>query len=168
MEKKFLFWTVVFSIVLVIGGYFLINKTGSNPAQAINIIFYKKTDREKPKVAVKNFEKDIGTIKVSDEKAADFLIKNIGQKPLQLFNISSSCGCTVGKIIIDGKESEEFGMHSRSSFVGVVLPGKEAVVRVIYRPYVMPVYGVVTREVYVSTNDPENERLVFRIKTFVK
>jgi len=168
MEKKFLFWTIVFSAILIISSYFLISKISSNQNQKVNIVYYKQSDLAKPKVKVKQFEKDIGTIKVSDEKSADFLIKNTGQKPLQLFNISSSCGCTVGKVIIDGKESEEFGMHSRSSYVGEVLPGKEAVVRVIYRPYVMPVYGAVIREVYVSTNDPENEKLVFKIKTFVK
>jgi hypothetical protein len=59
-------------------------------------------------------------------------------------------------------------MHSLSNYVGEVLPGQQAIVKVIYRPYVMPVYGVVEREVYVTTNDPENERLVFKVKAMVK
>jgi len=32
----------------------------------------------------------------------------------------------------------------------------------------MPVYGIIEREVYVSTNDPENPKLVFKVKATVK
>ena len=59
-------------------------------------------------------------------------------------------------------------MHSQSGFVTEIAPGDTATVRLTYRPATMPVYGVVEREVYVTTNDPENQKLVFSIKTKVK
>ncbi len=169
MEKKIIIGVIVSSFLLILVSYFFIKGSSLfSKSSDIKIITYKKEDKEKPKVSYINNFKDLGIMKVSEERSADFIIKNTGQKNLQLFNISSSCGCTVGKIIIDKKESKEFGMHSRSDYVGEVLPGQQAIVKVIYRPYVMPIYGVVEREVYVTTNDPENERLVFKVKAFVK
>ncbi len=106
-------------------------------------------------------------MKVSEDKSADFKIKNIGQKPLQLSNVSSSCNCTFGQVVIDGRESDVFGMHNVSDFAGEVLTGKEAIIKVTYRPSIMPVYGAVEREVYVNTNDPENSKLVFKVKATV-
>lgn len=145
--------------------YFLLS--GGNK-QPIKISSYSSADTERPKAEVKETLKDLGAMKVSDQKEASFILTNVGQKPLQLSNVSSSCNCTVGKIVIDGKESPEFGMHNVSDFAGEIAPGKAAIVKVIYRPYIMPVYGAIEREVYVTTNDPENPKLVFKVKTYVK
>lgn len=164
-SKTLVIVVVIFTLVVVVGSYFLIS--GNNRSET-KIISYSQSDKEKPKVEIKTTSSDMGTMKVSEQNYADFVIKNSGQKPLQLFNISSSCGCTVAQIIYKGRESEEFGMHSQGDFVYAVAPGNEATVRVIYRPYVMPVYGVVEREVYISTNDPENLKLVFKVKAYVK
>jgi hypothetical protein len=111
---------------------------------------------------------DLGTMKVSEDKIANFKIKNIGQKSLQLSNISSSCNCTFGQVVMNGKESELFGMHNVSDFAGEILPGKEAIIKVTYRPSIMPVYGAIEREVYVNTNDPENPKLTFKVKAIIK
>lgn len=160
---------IIIGIFLLIGFlsliYYLVNPKDQSEKK---IVSYNLKDKEKPKVEVKNKFIDLGEMKVSDEKRGEFIIKNIGQKPLQLFNVSSSCGCTLGQIEIGGKLSEAFGMHSRSNWVGEVNPGKTAKVYAIYRPFVMPVYGLVGREVYVSTNDPLNPKLVFQIKARVK
>jgi hypothetical protein len=59
-------------------------------------------------------------------------------------------------------------MHSSISWVGTLNPGKKATVKVIYRPYIMPVSGEITRDVYVQTNDPDNERITFTVKAFVE
>ena len=131
------------------------------------IASYASSDKEKPKVEAKESFKDLGKMKVSNEKSTDFVIKNVGQKPLQLSGISSNCNCTFGQVIINGKESGFFGMHNVSDFAGEILPGKEGKIRVIYRPFIMPVYGLIEREVYVMTNDPENEKLVFKVKANV-
>lgn len=59
-------------------------------------------------------------------------------------------------------------MHSKDSYIAEIAPNKEAKLKVIYRPYIMPVYGQVEREAYLSTNDPQNPKLVFKIKAQVK
>jgi len=164
MNKYLIILGVLFTVGLVVGSYFLLNQ-GSNTAKPI--ASYQSTDKEKPKVEVKTTFSDLGKMKVSEDKSANFKIKNIGQKSLQLNNVSSSCDCTFGQVVIDGKESEIFGMHNVSDFAGEVLPGKEAIIKVTYRPSIMPVYGAVEREVYVSTNDPENPKLVFKVKAIV-
>jgi hypothetical protein len=165
MSKILVIGIILFSLVAVIGSYFFL-VSGQKMVPAITS--YAISDKERPKVEVKTTSADLGKMKVSDDKSANFKIKNIGQKSLQLSNVNSSCNCTFGQIVIDGKESELFGMHNISDFAGEILPGKEATIKVTYRPSIMPVYGVIEREVYVNTNDPENPKLTFKVKANVK
>ncbi len=111
---------------------------------------------------------DFGQMKDSDTKQKDFILKNTGTKPLQILNVNSSCNCTFGQIIYNGTTSKEFGMHAQSGYVTDIAPGAAATVRVIYRPYIMPVVGPVEREVYVTTNDPQKETLTFVLKANIK
>lgn len=164
-SKPIVISVIAISLVILFSSYFVLSKTSS---PEVKVASYTATDTEKPKVEVKETFFDMGKVKVSDQKTAEFVIKNIGTKPLQLYDISSSCGCTVGQISYQGKESKEFGMHSVGSFDQLIAPQTEAKVTVIYRPYVMPVYGIVEREVYISTNDPQNPKLVFKVKAFVQ
>ena len=53
------------------------------------------------------------------------------------------------------------------NWMGEVPPGQTAVLRVIYRPKVMPVTGVVTRQVTFATNDPKNSTVEVSIKANV-
>ncbi len=133
-----------------------------------NILSYSASAQERPKVSVSSTFSDLGNMKVQDEKTAQFEIENKGNKPLQLYKISSSCDCTFGQVTIDEVKSPEFSMHAGSPWVGEVAPGKKAVLSVIYKPSIMPVSGVVTRDVYVQTNDPEKSNLTFTIKAFVE
>lgn len=129
----------------------------------------KKIPADRPQAETGQVLYDLGEIKVSDVKQQDFSLKNIGNRPLQILNVNSSCGCTAGQIIYQGVTSKEYSMHAQGSgYVTEIAPGDEAVVRLIYRPAIMPVYGSVEREVYVSTNDPKKSRLVFSIKAVVK
>ncbi|MCL5003761.1 MAG: DUF1573 domain-containing protein [Patescibacteria group bacterium] len=162
--KGALFITVpVFLFVVVLAVYFFLIRGASVTGPAS----YAVSDAQKPRVEVAEDSRDLGPMKVSDEKSADFTVKNTGAKPLQLSDIQSSCMCTAAQIIYNGKSSEEFGMHSQSGAVAEIAPGQSAVVRVIYRPYQMPVYGYVEREVYVTTNDPLNSKLVFKVTASV-
>ncbi len=164
-NKTILIGIAIFSLLFVGGAYVLLNN--SEQAQA-KVVTYTSKDKEKPKVEVKETIKDIGNIKLKDESVTEFQFKNTGTKPLQLSNITSSCGCTVGRIVYNGKISKEYGMHSKSDDVVEIQPNSEATLKVIYRPYVMPVYGLVEREVYMDTNDPANAKLSFKIKTIVQ
>jgi len=164
MKTIWIILGVILTVGFIFGAYFLV-AGGQKPA--VTIASYSSTDKERPRAEVKKTFKDLGKIKVSDEKSAEFSLKNVGQRPLQLSNISSSCNCTLGQVVIDGKESELFGMHNVSDFAGEIQPGREGKIKVIYRPYIMPVYGLIEREVYVTTNDPDNAKLVFKVKANV-
>lgn len=153
--------------VLVLIALFSVNERKQNQASA-NVTGYSLSDKDKPSVVVSSSVSDLGNMKVKDEKSADFTIENKGIKPLSLFKISASCDCTFGQVTIGEVKSPEFTMHAKNPWVGTVDPGKKATLRVIYRPFIMPVKGPVTRDVYVSTNDPANSRLTFTVKANVE
>ncbi len=165
--NKLIIGIIFSSVVLLVGGIVLIGSQ-NNSKSGITPLKYSASDKGKPIVKTDNILFDIGKMKVSEQKQKDFTINNIGSKTLQLSNISSSCGCTVAKVIYNGRESKEFGMHSKSDEIFEIAPKSEAKIRVIYRPFVMPVYGQVEREVYISTNDPDNPNLTFSIKAYVE
>lgn len=152
--------------LLLILGLFALSFTDRNQTEAI-INTYQKSDSSRPKLSIDQTIADLGPMKVKDEGVKDFVIKNIGDKTLQISGINSSCNCATAKFIVNGVESGEFGMHKPGTQVFEVVPNAEAVIRVIYRPYVMPVYGFVSREVYADTNDPDMPKLVLRVTTNV-
>ncbi|MBI2029838.1 DUF1573 domain-containing protein [Candidatus Gottesmanbacteria bacterium] len=157
---------IVILVIVMIGGIVVVaSKEGTANS---SILSYLSSDSEKPKVETDSVFADLGNMKVSDEKSAAFKITNIGNKPLTLFSISSSCNCTVGKVTVNGVSSPELGMHSNSNYQATLNPTESATVEVIYRPSVMPVQGEVGREVYVKTNDPEKPMLTFSIKAYVE
>lgn len=171
MSTKTIILLTIGFFVMLFGMAFLVTR-GQKPDPAT--ISYKNGDTDRPKAEVLTSSIDIGEMKVSEVKEVSFQLKNIGNKPLQILNINSSCNCTFGQIIYrePGTQKDlttkQYGMHKQSGYVTDVAPGDSATVKVIYNPSIMPVYGPVSRDVYVSTNDPENPKLIFTIKTTVK
>lgn len=166
---KTILWIIGGFVILIVVLIGFVARGESQTAQGGDAIReYQVADTQKPVLEVGSVYKDIGSMSVQDEKTTDFTIKNIGNKPLQLFNITSSCDCTVGQITINSVKSPEFSMHDKKIWTGLVNPGDTAVVSVIYRPRIMPVKGDISRWVYVQTNDPANKKLTFTIKTFVQ
>ncbi|MEK7513573.1 MAG: DUF1573 domain-containing protein [Patescibacteria group bacterium] len=166
MSPKAIIISLLVIISFVVGIAFILTagqKTSSPPAT------FSSQDVDRPQAEIGQALFDLGEIKVSDVKQQDFTLKNIGSRPLQILNVNSSCGCTAGQIIYQGVTSKEYSMHAQGSgYVTEIAPGDEATVRLIYRPAIMPVYGAVEREVYISTNDPIKPKLVFSIKAVVK
>ncbi len=152
-------------LAIVVGLSFLVTSKQPIQPQAAN---YSSQNSDRPRVETSDNFSDAGEIKVSDVIIRDFPIKNTGNKPVQLLNINSSCGCTSGKIIYKDFQSKEFGMHVQSGFVTEIAPGDIATMRLTYRPATMPVYGLVERSVYLSTNDPDNPKLTFSLKAIVR
>lgn len=165
MSIKIIILIVGGLIVFTIGFVFLFS-VNQKPTPGAS--FYSVSDSNRPKTETPNSSFDFGEIKVSDVKKQDFTLRNTGTKSLQILNINSSCNCTFGQVIYKDLTSKEFGMHEQSGYVTEIAPGDSASVKVIYRPALMPVYGFVEREVYLTTNDPANQRLVFSIKATVK
>lgn len=156
---------VLFSFVFIGGAYFVIS-SGEKPQ--VPIVSYSTQDKNKPIIEAAETSYDMGTIKVSDTKEKEFIVKNTGTKPLLLSEISSSCGCTSAQIIYKGIPSKTFSMHLQSDYVAQIDPNTSAVVKVVYMPFTMPVYGIVERQVFMSTNDPNKPKLEFRIKANVQ
>lgn len=165
MSPKIIILSAVGFFVIMIGAALLIS-AGQKPEPPKAV--FSSQDQDRPKVETTQIFFNMGEIKVSDVKQADFQFKNSGTQPLQILNINSSCGCTTGQIIYNDFTSKEYGMHNQSGFVTEIAPGTTATLRLIYRPATMPVYGLVEREVYVNTNDPDKAKLIFAIKANVK
>ena len=166
---KIIFWIIggfVVLILILIGFVARGESQGTKGGETIQK--YETSDTDKPVVQVHENSKDIGRMNVKDERKTDFTIKNTGRRPLQLFNITSSCDCTAGQVTINSVKSPEFSMHDKREWSGTVNPGETATVSVVYRPQIMPVKGDISRSVYVQTNDPKNDRLTFTIQTFVE
>ncbi|MBI5614538.1 DUF1573 domain-containing protein [Candidatus Gottesmanbacteria bacterium] len=165
MSTKTVIMSVILFFVAIIGLAFFMT-SGQKPEPAA--VSFTAQDADRPKVEMSNTFFDMGEISVSDVKQQDFTFKNVGTKPLQILGVNSSCGCTAGQILYKGEASKEFSMHLVGGYVTDIAAGDTATVRLTYRPATMPVYGLVEREVYVTTNDPANQKLVFSIKAKVK
>lgn len=162
MNKKFIIGVSLF-LVLIISLFFGFNNFKSSGEPQNNSL---------AKIEVLEKIADLGTMKINEEKYYDFKIKNVGQDNLKIYQVGTSCNCTFAKIFINGQESPEFNMPMHNSisamrWVGEILPGNEATVRLIYKPYIMPVFGNVERSVIFKTNDPSNPKVELMIKTFV-
>lgn len=147
--------------LLILGGgvYVLSATTSTNVSPSQNA---------KVEVLEKTF--DWGNIPYSGgEVSKTFTIKNTGSDVLKLTNVKTSCTCTKAQIVIGEKISPYFSMHSTSSWVGEVTPGKEAQLTVIFDPAFHGPTGVgpVERLVSVETNDIQNPSLEFSLKGVV-
>lgn len=160
MSLKLIIGFVIVSAGLMLGMAFLIS-AGSNKVSGV-------ASATSPKATISETRIDVGQMKVADEKMSDFTIKNEGKEPLKISGMNSSCGCTVGQFVYQGKTSAEYGMHAQSGYLGAIAPGEEAVVRVTYRPSQMPVYGAVERMVTVETNDPQSPKLTLTVAARVE
>ncbi len=164
MSAKAIIISSIIFIGLIVGMAFLFT-SGQKPE--VKAISYSQSDTDRPKAEVGNKFTDIGSMGVNDEKTADFSLKNTGTRPLQILDVTTSCHCTFGQIIYKGTESQKFSMNG-SGFVSEIAPGDTATVRITYIPSIMPVSGIIEREAYVKTNDPENPRIIFSIQANVK
>lgn len=106
-------------------------------------------------------EAELGTMSVDEVRSAEFKLANVGNAPVEIAQVGTSCMCTFAQIEIGGEKSPEFNMEMHNSpeansWRGVVQPGETAIVTLNYQPSLMPVEGSVARNVKFRTNDPEN------------
>ncbi|MEK7673868.1 MAG: DUF1573 domain-containing protein [Patescibacteria group bacterium] len=156
----------IFILIIVIGGVIFLSSKGQvkKPEQVVL--------NPEAKLEISKKVADLGNMKVSDEKSADFEIKNNGSSTLKIFNVFTSCDCTFARVLINGKESPEFNMAMHMPpdalrWAGEILPNATATIRAIYKPAVMPVFGLVERNIMFSTNDPSNKQVELTIKASV-
>jgi len=121
---------------------------------------------------IETTELDLGTLSVSEERSTEIRLTNAGRGPLQISKVNTSCNCTFAQLIIGGQESPEFNMTMHMTpqeinWVGTIPPGQSAVLRVIYRPKLMPQLGRIDRVIYFNTNDPAHRQVKVYMKAFV-
>lgn len=115
-----------------------------------------------PRISVTQTKIDLGDVSLKKGTVtSEFTLKNEGKSDLVIDKLSSSCECTSGTLIYQGKESPKFSMpgHGQEqpdpNWQTAIAPGDEAKVKVYYDPTVHPdLTGPVTRTISVHSNDP--------------
>lgn len=161
-DKKVLIGFILVTVLILFGGVFILTKTTTG-GQINGVSANAKLTADE-----KTF--DWGEIAYSGPDATKtFTIKNTGTEILKLTNIKTSCACTKAQVIIDGKSSPYFSMHTTSSWMGEIPPGKEASLTVIFDPDFHGPSGVgaVERIISMETNDASNKKVEFFLKGVV-
>lgn len=161
-DKKIIIGFVVFTLLILVGGVYILSLTTASPV-SVNL-------SQNAKIEVDQKTHDWGTIFYSGGNVSKtFTIKNIGTDVLKLTNIKTSCACTYAQLTIEGKTSPQFGMHTTSSWVGEVEPGKEAQLIVVFDPDFHGPTGVgpMERLISMQTSDINNPNLEFSLKGVV-
>lgn len=156
-DKKIIIGLVILTFFVLGGGIYVLSAT-TVPA--------KITSSQNAKAEVDKKTFDWGNIPYSGGNATKtFTIKNTGSDVLKLTGVKTSCTCTKAQIVIDNKTSPYFSMHSTSSWIGEVNPGKEAQLTVIFDPAFHGPTGVgpVERLISLETNDIQNPNLEFSL-----
>jgi len=161
-DTKVILGALVASLAIIIGAVFLFGNDKSPKRESLG---------QASMTIDKTFE-DFGSMKSDEERTATFTVSNTSNSSLRIWNVATSCDCTFASLVIDGVETGEFNMTMHTSgnlknWIGEVAAGKQAILKVTYRPKVMPVTGVVTRQVTFSTNDPKNETVEISVKANV-
>lgn len=167
---------IIIALALLIGGYFYLSsrQTNSSNETANTAQTYGSNDAEKPALVIEptNLSRDIGTIKVTEERTAEFVLKNTGSKPLVISRLRTSCMCTFGEIVAKNRKSPSANMEMHNSasvnlWRLILEPNETATARVVYKPLLMPVQGPIERVFLFDTNDPLHPQVELVIKAFV-
>lgn len=162
-DTKIIVGAVIASVLIIVGASIVLSKDAAP----------KRENQGTASMTIDKKEEDFGTMKVDEEKTAIFTITNTATTPLRIWGVSTSCDCTFATLTIGGKETEEFNMpmHMKSTlknWIGEIPPTQKALLKVTYRPKVMPVSGPVSRQVRFSTNDPKNPEVEVSVKANVQ
>ena len=100
-----------------------------------------------PRIEVSPIEYDFGTIPYESAEHT-FNVKNIGGEALEIFRVSTSCGCTKGEV-----KSKR------------IAPGESTALVVTFDPNLMAeqISGKILRKIYLKSNDPENPEVEITI-----
>lgn len=133
--------------------------------------FSSSGDGSNSKIEVLSKEYDAGSVPIEGGLVTHtFEIKNIGEGSVEINKIWTSCMCTTAKLRVGGDTSPEFGMHTNSLFWSKEIPpGETGYVDVVFDPAFHGPTGTgpITRAIYVSTNNPDNENIEFLLSANV-
>lgn len=148
LKPSFIFG-IIFVGVVAIGAYVL----GQGGTEKENLL--------PGKLEITETQYDFGTIGL-DNVSHTFMVRNIGEGPLPIERVSTSCGCTSAQLKQGNKTSVKFGMdHGNLPKANITLePGEETEVIVTYNPLAhgpSRAAGYFNRIVYIKTGNPKEE-----------
>jgi mono/diheme cytochrome c family protein len=135
MKKKIVLVTLIILIPLLFGGIMLLARQAKLPR------LVSRTDP--PKISILEPTHDLGTVEEGVEIPYVFTIHNVGGEPLEIKDVSTSCGCT----LLNLKDK-------------VIAPGKTGELEVTMDTSMKQ--GYVKKSIVIFTNDPESpKKLVY-------
>lgn len=145
--------------LLVVGGIiFILINNSPETSQSISGI---------PKIEINHPEYDAGAVSMANGLVKHtYEIKNAGNGDLEINKIWTSCDCTSAVLTVGERKSPKFGMHINVKFWSQkIAPGETGFLEVIFDPAFHGPHGTgsVIREVYLSTNDPQNKETGVRL-----
>lgn len=151
-DTKIIVGAIAISVVILIGAIAALSNQKPAP---------KREDQGTSSMTIDKKAEDFGSMKVTDERTATFTLTNTGDSILRVWNVSTSCDCTFASVTIGSQTTGEFSMPMRmrsdlKNWIGEIQPKQTALLKVTYRPSVMPMTGPVSRQVNFATNDPKN------------
>ncbi|NIS81068.1 MAG: DUF1573 domain-containing protein [Anaerolineales bacterium] len=115
-----------------------VHEMGAGPA----IPFLPKDDPQ-PKIALNEEFFNFGTVGPTDVVTREFVIANVGEAPLTISRVYTTCGCTTADLTS-----------------AVIPPGKVSVMTLTYDAGLHDVQGqTVRRGVIIENNDPKNSNV---------
>jgi hypothetical protein len=151
-NSKYAFLAGIFVIAAVAIGAYALGQSGFDSEKEILL---------PGKLEIAETQYDFGTISL-DNVSHTFMAKNVGEGPLTIEQVSTSCGCTSAQLKKDGKASARFGMdHGNLPRANMTLePGEETEIVVTYNPLAHGLNraaGYFNRIVYLKTDNPKKE-----------
>lgn len=154
IRRKKIKKTALFVVpALIIAGaiaLWAVKSSGSSPNQSGD-----------PKLKIGQKEYDFGTVSMAAGIIRKtFEIKNTGTADLEIENLRTSCHCTTAILTANGKKGPTFGMDGSAFWSQKIPPGQTAELESIFDPAFHGPAGVgaATREIYFTTNDPDNKQ----------
>lgn len=157
-DKKILIGIAVFTLAILAGAVMLLGKSSSKAS-------LEKTEETKLQTSETNFDfKDIPYSGGNVQHA--FPVKNVGDKPLQIANLATSCMCTKAFLKTQQGDGPQFGMKGHevpSNWTGTLEAGEEGQIVAVFDPTAHGPQGVgpISRAVSFETNDPDHPYVEF-------
>ncbi|HDZ54119.1 MAG TPA: DUF1573 domain-containing protein [Candidatus Nealsonbacteria bacterium] len=148
-------------VIFIVGSTFLI---------IVLLVFglpYLDQKEGQGKIEVNPLEYDAGTISMAAGLIKHiYEIRNNGDSDLKIEDIRTSCMCTTAILKTGDKESPKFGMHNNPKFWSQkIAPGEIGFLEVTFDPAFHGPQGTgpVIRAIYLSTSDPDNQKIEIRL-----
>lgn len=145
---------IVISVIIVIYSYTTAPE-GTEQKFSHNINGSEISAIKGPAIEATPDSYDLGTVIYGEVVSHTFTVKNLGDEPLEILRLSTSCGCTNATIAEEDK---------------IIAPGQSVDMLVTFDPAVHKDdsdLGDLARIIYIKTNDPKNPEIEVEIRASV-